>query len=223
MSTNIEVIESLNKKIEQYNSKRKETVGYINALKSTLQSNLKDYSEKYGVKVSFGSLKELKEKLTNERDILSNEIQEDLNLAKSVIEAVEKNDYATAYELLGINPEEVSIEGNYGSGTELGTKNEVKQPKKEPVKKEPKEDTLDGLILEDDDDIVVDDGEDFVLEDDGDDEIVVEDDNDIDDDDLLVPNKPSTKEKVASASKQKPVMDDLEDLINLVDDSDFDI
>lgn len=118
---NIKKVKSLNERIERIQTKRTKAETQKEMLLSSLDAEIKKYSENYGVDLKGKSLKETISLILAEQSKVVADIKSEYELKEKVVSAIESGNIAEANELLGITDEdeavveEESVEEEYSS------------------------------------------------------------------------------------------------------------
>lgn len=108
---NIKKVKSLNERIESIQTKRTKAETQKEMLLSSLDAEIKKYSENYGVDLKGKSLKETISLILAEQSKVVADIKSEYELKEKVVSAIESGNIAEANKLLGItNEEEVVVD-----------------------------------------------------------------------------------------------------------------
>lgn len=124
-------VQNLNKKIEAINTAKTRAEAKVDMLKKTLSEQVSAYEKEYGVSLSGVSLGDIQLKVDAELKSVSAELEKEYSLKLKVVEAIERGDYDTANELMGVKPE---------ADAELS--NVVEEPIEEVTEVKPTEETI---------------------------------------------------------------------------------
>lgn len=103
---NIKKVKSLNERIESIQTKRTKAETQKEMLLSSLDAEIKKYSENYGVDLKGKSLKETISLILAEQSKVVADIKSEYELKEKVVSAIESGNIAEANKLLGITDEE---------------------------------------------------------------------------------------------------------------------
>lgn len=103
---NIKKVKSLNERIESIQTKRTKAETQKEMLLSSLDVEIKKYSENYGVDLKGKSLKETISLILAEQSKVVADIKSEYELKEKVVSAIESGNIAEANKLLGITDEE---------------------------------------------------------------------------------------------------------------------
>lgn len=103
---NIKKVKSLNERIESIQTKRTKAETQKEMLLSSLDAEIKKYSENYGVDLKGKSLKETISLILAEQSKVVDDIKSEYELKEKVVSAIESGNIAEANKLLGITDEE---------------------------------------------------------------------------------------------------------------------
>lgn len=103
---NIKKVKSLNERIESIQTKRTKAETQKEMLLSSLDAEIKKYSENYGVDLKGKSLKETISLILAEQSKVVADIKSEYELKERVVSAIESGNIAEANKLLGITDEE---------------------------------------------------------------------------------------------------------------------
>lgn len=103
---NIKKVKSLNERIESIQTRRTKAETQKEMLLSSLDAEIKKYSENYGVDLKGKSLKETISLILAEQSKVVADIKSEYELKEKVVSAIESGNIAEANKLLGITDEE---------------------------------------------------------------------------------------------------------------------
>lgn len=103
---NIKKVKSLNERIESIQTKRTKAETQKEMLLSSLDAEIKKYSENYGVDLKGKSLKETISLILAEQSKVVADIKSEYEIKEKVVSAIESGNIAEANKLLGITDEE---------------------------------------------------------------------------------------------------------------------
>ena len=105
-------VESLNKRIEDLNTKRTKAETRQEVLLSKLQEEIDSYKESYGVNLNGKNYAEISKKVSKEAKEVTSQVEEEYKLKLQVVQAIDDGDYEKARKLLGEEVEE-SVEDDF--------------------------------------------------------------------------------------------------------------
>lgn len=103
-NSNVAKVKALNKELEALQHKRTRVESQKELLLNNLKSEVERYEKTYGVTLSGATLKDTLKAIASEKAKVEVQINEEYELKKKVVDAINRNDMAEAYKLLGITP-----------------------------------------------------------------------------------------------------------------------
>lgn len=197
-------VESLNKRIEDLNTKRTKAETRQEVLLSKLQEEIESYKESYGVNLNGKNYTEISKKVSKEAKEVTSQVEEEYKLKLQVVQAIDDGDYEKARKLLGEEVEE-SVEDDFDmdeevaeeAGEEIAEESEESEESAEEDTNEDFDDYDDSFAEDAEEDAEEGDAEDFEDED----EDGFGDDFDDEEEELSMPS--NFLKAVSSATKGK--------------------
>lgn len=103
-------IEKLNKRIERINTEKTKADAQREVMEKRLTECISDYAKKYGVSLNGKNLKEIKEKLAKEVNLVEAKTKEEYEKASNIVNLIESGDIKGAWKVLGVDIEETEEE-----------------------------------------------------------------------------------------------------------------
>lgn len=103
-------IEALNKKIDSLMVERTKAEAQKGLLQSNLEKSIKEYASEYGVDLSADSLEGISAKFNEEAKKVQQQVKEEYEMAKKLVECIDRKDYDGAWALLGVTKGTVEVE-----------------------------------------------------------------------------------------------------------------
>lgn len=201
-------VESLNKRIEDLNTKRTKAETRQEVLLSKLQEEIESYKESYGVNLNGKNYAEISKKVSKEAKEVTSQVEEEYKLKLQVVQAIDDGDYEKARKLLGEEVEE-SVEDDFDmdedaaedAGEEIVEDSEESEESAEEDAAEDADEDFDE-DFDDYDDSFAEDGEDDA-EDDEEDSFEDGGENSFEDDEEELPMPSNFLKAVKNATKAK--------------------
>lgn len=136
-------VQVLNTQIENIHTEKTKIETRQEMLKKQLSEELKSYKTQFGVDLEGRDIAQTKSLIEAETKKVTTEVEREYNLKVKVVDAINKGDYDTAYELLGIEVESAEVVED-----EVLESESSEGKVEEPIVEASEEDNIDTLLSE---------------------------------------------------------------------------
>lgn len=137
-------VQVLNTQIENIHTEKTKIETRQEMLKKQLSEELKSYKTQFGVDLEGRDIAQTKSLIEAETKKVTTEVEKEYNLKVKVVDAINKGDYDTAYELLGIEVESAEVVEDVNADSEALESEALESEVEEPIV----EDDVDTLLSE---------------------------------------------------------------------------